>query len=101
MTVEFSENHRGEAAKRHTAPRPAIRLFIPKGSPLAEGRLPEQKQEVEGGWVVKFDPISLAALLTSVGKSCGVQQASEEMPGLVPSDQQPTNVDEKSPGEAP
>lgn len=98
--MEIPENQLRKAAKRHASPRPVVRLFIPRGSPLAEGRLPVQKQEVEGGWSVDLDPISLAALLTSVGRPCGVQQASKEMPGLTRSDQLSSDDDEISTGDA-
>ncbi len=101
MAMEIPGNQLSKAAKRHASPRPVVRLFIPRGSPLAEGRLPVQKQEVDGGWFVNLDPISLAALLTSVGRSCGVQQASKEMPELTCSDQQSSDEDESSTGDAP
>ena len=94
--MEIPENQLRKAAKRHTSPRLVVRLFIPRGSPLEKGRLPVQKQEVDGGWFVNLDPISLAALLTSVGRPCGVQQASKEMPGLTCSDQQSSDKDESS-----
>jgi hypothetical protein len=96
MAMEIPENQLRKATKRHASPRPVVRLFIPRGSPLAEGRLPVQKQEVDGGWFVNLDPISLAALLTSVGKQCAVQQASREMPGLTRSDQLSSDEDESS-----
>jgi len=81
--------------------RPVVRLFIPRGSPLAKGRLPVQKQEVDGGWFVNLDPISMAAMLTSAGKPCGVQQASKEMLWLTPSDKQFSDEDKSPTGDAP
>lgn len=101
MATEIPENQLRKAAKSNPSTRPIVRLFLPTGSPLAEGRLPVQKREVEGGWFVDLDPISLAALLTSVGRPCAVQQASKEMPGLNCSDQQSSDEDESSTGDAP
>ncbi len=101
MAMEIPENQLRKAAKRQSIPRSVVRLFIPRGSPLAEGRLPVQKQEVDGGWFVNLDPISLAALLTSVGRQCAVQQASKEIPGLTRSDQLSSDEDESSTGDAP
>ena len=99
MAMEIPENQPRKATKRHASPRPVVRLFIPRGSPLAEGRLPVQKQEVDGGWFVSLDPISLAALLTSVGRQCAVQQASREMPGLTRSDQLSSDEGESPTGD--
>jgi len=78
MAMEIPENQLRKATKRHASPRPVVRLFIPRGSPLA---------------------ISLAALLTSVGRACGVQQASREMSGLIRSDQLSSDEDESSTGD--
>jgi len=99
--MENPENQLRTTAKPNPSPRPMVRLFIPRGSPLAEGRLPAQKQDVDGGWFVDLDPISLAALLTSVGKPCGVQQASMEMAGLTRSDPQSSDEDDSSTEDAP
>ncbi len=100
MAMEIPENQLSKAANQHANPWPMVRLFIPMGSPLAEGRLPVLKLEVDGGWFVNLDPISLAALLTSVGRLCAVQQASREMPWLTRSDQLSSDEDEISTGDA-
>jgi len=65
-----------------SAPVCILRLFIPEGSLLAEGRLPVDRRRIEGGWIVDLDPVSLAALLASVGRPCTVAQAAEEIPSL-------------------
>lgn len=78
-----------------------VSLFIPSESPLADGRLPVDKQEVEGGWVVRLDPVSLAALLTSVGKPCSVLQAEQEIPAMANSPHQTEEDGESVPGDYP
>ena len=72
-------------------PRPLVRLSFKEVSPLADGRLPTNRQQKNGDIVVELDPVSLAALLTSVGKHCTVEQAAYEIPGMACS----TNKDQK------
>lgn len=59
-------------------PRPIITLSIRKDSKLTKGRLPLHQRETEESVVVKVDPVSLGALLASVGKQYSIQEIFEE-----------------------
>ena len=59
-------------------PRPIITLHIRKDSKLAEGRLPLHQRETEESIIVKVDPVSLSALLASVGKQYSIQEIFDE-----------------------
>ena len=59
-------------------PRPIITLSIRKDSKLTKGRLPLHQRETEESIVVKVDPVSLGALLASVGKQYSIQEIFEE-----------------------
>jgi len=80
-------------------PRPLVHLSIKKGSPLADGRLPINRQQKNGDIVVELDPVSLAALLMSVGKPCAVGQAAHEIPGMAHSTKQDQKCDTRTAGE--
>ena len=59
-------------------PRPIITLSIRKDSKLTKGRLPLHQRETEESIVVKVDPVSLGALLASVGRQVSLQKIIEE-----------------------
>lgn len=59
-------------------PRPIITLSIRKDSKLAKGCLPLHQRETEVSIVVKVDPVSLCALLASVGKQYSIQEIFDE-----------------------
>lgn len=59
-------------------PRLIITLSISKDSKLAKGRLPLHQRETEESIVVKVDPVSLCALLASVGKLYSIQEIFDE-----------------------
>ncbi len=59
-------------------PRPIITLSIRKDSKLTKGRLPLHQRETDESIVVKVDPVSLGALLASVGKQYSIQEIFEE-----------------------
>lgn len=80
-------------------PRPVIRLSFNKSSPLTDGRLPIHRQQKDGEILVELDPVSLSALLTSVGRPCTVEQAAEEIPGMARSSEQAPKSDTGPAGE--
>jgi hypothetical protein len=79
--VSLSDKDRGNRGEEETMcsrPRPIITLSIRKDSKLAKGRLPLHQRETEESIVVKVDPVSLCALLASVGKQYSIQEIFEE-----------------------
>ena len=66
-------------------PRPhlIITLSIKKDSKLAKGRLPLHQRETEESIVVKVDPVSLCAVLASVGKQYSIQEIFDEFTEMV------------------
>ena len=66
--------------------RPIITLSITKNSKLAEGRLPLHQRETEESIVVKVDPVSLCALLASVGRQVSLQKIIEEFSEMAQKD---------------
>ncbi len=64
-------------------PRPFITLKIAPGTPLSKARLPINKKEMpDGSFLVKLDPVSFAAMMSSIGQLCLVDQAVVELLAL-------------------
>jgi hypothetical protein len=57
---------------------PIITLSIRKDSQLSKGRLPRRRKETEESILVEVDPVSLCALLASVGRQVPLQKILEE-----------------------
>jgi hypothetical protein len=78
--------------------RLSVGLVIKRGSPLRDGRLPLQRIERGDELEIEVDPVSLAALLASVGRPFTVAQAEQGIWSLRKGDLQGDQSD--SPGES-
>ncbi len=58
------------------SPRTIVNLLIEVGSPFFDGRFPINKVEIPDGIRARFDPVSLGALLASIGQFTPLAQAA-------------------------